>query len=34
MDLYFNNDTFYLKNDKLYKREESKLKAKFSEFTK
>lgn len=31
--LYFNNDTFHLKKDKLYKREESKLKVKFYEIS-
>jgi hypothetical protein len=34
MDLYFNNDTFHLKKDKLYKFEESKLKVKFYDVTK
>ena len=33
MDLYFSNDTFYLKKDKLYKFEESKLKVKFYDIT-
>ena len=33
-DLYFNNDSFHIKKDKLYKFEESKLKVKFYDVTK